>query len=90
LATLGLFGLFAVLYLFYKVIVIDINIYKAIKDKPFVSSYALGNLAAFCGFIISGLTELNFWDHEITTLIWFTFGLNIAFFKSVKTEIKTN
>ena len=90
LATLGLFGLFAVLYLFYKVIVIDINIYKAIKDKPFVSSYALGTLAAFCGFIISGLTELNFWDHEITTLIWFTFGLNIAFFKSVKTEIKTN
>jgi len=86
LATLGLFGLLAVLYLFYKVIKIDINIYKTIKDKPFISSYALGALAAFCGFIVSGLTELNFWDHEITTLIWFTFGLNIAFFKSVKQE----
>jgi len=86
LATLGLFGLLAVLYLFYKVIKIDINIYKTIKDKPFISSYALGALAAFFGFIVSGLTELNFWDHEITTLIWFTFGLNIAFFKSVKQE----
>lgn len=90
LATLGLFGLLAVLYLFYKVIKIDINIYKTIKDKPFISSYALGALAAFCGFIVSGLTELNFWDHEITTLIWFTFGLNIAFSKSVKQETKIN
>ncbi len=90
LATLGLFGLLAVLYLFFKIIRIDIYIYNAIKDKPFVSSYALGTLAAFCGFIVSGLTELNFWDHEITTLIWFTFGLNIAFFKSVKPDSKIN
>ena len=86
LATLGLFGLLAVIYLFFKVILIDIKIYKAVKDKPFVSSYALGTIAAFCGFLISGLTELNFWDHEITTLIWFTFGLNIAFFKSIKPD----
>jgi len=90
LATLGLFGLLAVLFLFYKIIVIEVNIYKAIKDKPFVSSYALGALAAFCGFIISGLTELNFWDHEITTLIWFTFGLNIALFRLFKPDTKTN
>ena len=88
MATLGLFGLLAVIYLFYKIIRIDLNIYKKLKDKPFASSYALGALAAFCGFIISGLTELNFWDHEITTLIWFTFGLNIAFFKSINPEIK--
>ncbi|MBK7631542.1 MAG: O-antigen ligase family protein [Ignavibacteriales bacterium] len=90
LATLGLFGLLAVLYLFYKIIKIDLNIYRTIKDKPFISSYALGALAAFCGFIISGLTELNFWDHEITTLIWFTFGLNIALFQSFKQTSKIN
>ena len=86
LATLGLFGLLAVLYLFFKIISIDLKIYKLVKDKAFASSYALGTLAAFCGFIISGLTELNFWDHEIATLIWFTFGLNIAFFRSIKPE----
>lgn len=90
LATLGLFGLLAVIYLFYKIIVIDFKIYNKIKDKAFISSYALGTLAAFCGFIISGLTELNFWDHEIATLIWFTFGLNIAFFRSIKPEQKIN
>ena len=89
LATLGLFGLLAVLFLFYKIISIDLKIYRSIKDQPFISSYALGALSAFCGFLISGLTELNFWDHEITTLIWFTFGLNIAFFKSINQD-KTN
>lgn len=88
LATLGLFGLLAVIFLFYKIIDIDVKIYKQIKDKAIASSYALGTLAAFCGFIISGLTELNFWDHEIATLIWFTFGLNVAFFKSVKPDKK--
>lgn len=90
LATLGLFGLLAVIYLFYKIIVIDLRIYNQVKEKAFISSYALGALAAFCGFIISGLTELNFWDHEIATLIWFTFGLNIAFFRSIKPEDKIN
>lgn len=88
LATLGLFGLLAVIFLFTKIILIDIKVYKKVKDQPFISSYSLGALAAFCGFLVSGLTELNFWDHEIATLIWFTFGLNIAFFKSIKPEIK--
>jgi hypothetical protein len=76
--------------LFYKIIYIELKIYYSVKNKPFISSYALGALAAFCGFMISGLTELNFWDHEITTLIWFTFGLNIAMFKSVKPDFKIN
>lgn len=88
LATLGLFGFLAVLFLFIKIILIDIKVIKQVKDTPFVSSYAIGTLAAFCGFLISGLTELNFWDHEITTLIWFTFGLNVKFFKLSKAEIK--
>lgn len=84
LITLGLFGLLAVLFIFYKIIAIDLKIIKETKNIPFVSSYAVGALGAFCGFLFSGLTELNFWDHEITTLIWFTFGLNVALFKSVK------
>lgn len=88
LATLGMFGLLAVLFLFYKIISIDFKIYNRLKGKAFASSFALGTLAAFCGFIISGLTELNFWDHEIATLIWFTFGLNVAIFNSVKPDKK--
>ncbi len=88
LVTLGLFGLLSIVFLFYKMIAIDLKIFNQSKNMPFVSSYALGTIAAFCGFLVSGLTELNFWDHEITTLIWFTFGLNIAFFRSIKPDKK--
>jgi len=82
LATLGIFGLVAICFLFIKIILIDIKIIKELKNIPFASSYSIGVLASFGGFLVSGLTELNFWDHEITTLLWFTFGLNVAFYKS--------
>jgi len=86
LVTLGLFGLLALLFLFTKMIIIDFKIYKKVKDQPFLSSLALGTLASFCGILAAGLTELNFWDHEIQTLVWFTFGLNIALFLLSKKE----
>jgi hypothetical protein len=89
LVTLGLFGLLSVLFLFYKIISIDLKIYYSIKNEPFFASYALGAFAAFMGFLVLRLTELNFWEHEITTLIWFTFGLNIALFKLIKPEVSS-
>jgi hypothetical protein len=78
LVTLGLFGFLVICYLLYKIIAIDLKIIKNVKSKPFVSSYAIGALATFGAVLVSGLTELNFWDHEITTLIYFVFGLNVA------------
>ena len=81
LATLGLFGLFAVCFLFFKYLQISFRIYKKRIFTPIVSSFALGVLGSFCAFLVSGLTELNFWDHEIATLVYFIFGLNIAFYK---------
>lgn len=84
LVTLGLFGFLAVCFIFIKIIMIDLKIYREVITVPFVSSYALGALATFCSFLVSGLTEMNFWDQEITTLIWFTFGLNVALYQYVK------
>ncbi|PJA98380.1 MAG: hypothetical protein CO128_07615, partial [Ignavibacteriales bacterium CG_4_9_14_3_um_filter_30_11] len=81
LVTLGLFGFIAVVYLFYKVFIIQLKIYKETLGQKFVSSYSLGALASFCAFVVAGLTEMNFGDHEIITLVWFTLGLNIALFK---------
>ena len=81
LVTLGLVGLIVLCYLFYKIIMMDLKIIKKVKSVPFVSSYALGAFATFCAFLVSGLTELNFWDHEIATLIYFILGLNIAFYR---------
>ena len=52
------------------------------RNVPFASSYALGTIAALTTIIIAGLTEMNFFDHEIITLLWLTFGLNVAVYKS--------
>ena len=84
LVILGLFGFLAVIYLFVKLLLIQIMIYKETKGESFVSSYALGALASVCAFIVAGLTEMNFGDHEIITLVWFTFGLNVALYKLSK------
>lgn len=86
LATLGLFGLSAIMYMFIMIIVKISRIYKSTKGKPFIASYSLGALAAFVNILIAGLSELNFWDQEIATLIYFTVGLNIALFIRYKEE----
>jgi hypothetical protein len=80
LATLGLFGFLALSYLFIMIIIKIFRIYKSSKGSPFIASYSLGALAAFVSILIAGLSEVNFWDQEIATLIYFTVGLNIALF----------
>ncbi|HED07712.1 MAG TPA: hypothetical protein ENI57_06330, partial [Ignavibacteria bacterium] len=86
LVILGLFGLIAIVYLFFKLLLIEIKIYRETKGEDFISSYALGALASFSAFLVAGLTEWNFGDHEIITLVWFTFGLNIALYKLSKSK----
>jgi O-antigen ligase len=90
LATLGLFGLLSLIFLFVMIIVTIVRIYKSTKDKSFIASYSLGALASFVSILIAGLTELNFWDQEIATLIYFTVGLNIALFIGFKKESKVS
>jgi len=87
LATLGLFGFLALSYLFIMIIIKIVRIYKSTKGIPFIASYSLGALAAFVSILISGLSELNFWDQEIATLIYFTVGLNIALYLRHKEEV---
>ncbi len=80
LVTLGLFGFIPVLLIFISLVIYNYKIYLACKDESFISSYALGALGSFCAFLASGLTELNFGDQEIITLVWFTFGFNLALY----------
>lgn len=89
LATTGLFGLLAVFFMLFKMIQINLKIYNSVKSEKFISSYALGVIGVFCAFLVSGLTELNFGDQEIITLVWFTFGLNVAFFNLFKKSQNT-
>lgn len=88
LATLGLFGFLAIMYLFIMIIIKISRIYKSTKGKTFIASYSLGTLAAFVNILVAGLSELNFWDHEIATLIYFTIGLNIALYMHFRKEEK--
>ena len=90
LVILGLFGFLAFCYMIFKMIKIDLKIYREAAGIPFFSSYALGILGCVGAFLVSGLTEYNFGDQEIITLVWFTFGFNIAlyFWFKNKQEIK--
>ncbi len=82
LIILGAVGFMIVAFMFGKIFLLNIKIYNAVKEVPFVSSYSLGAAAVFVGFLFSGLGEWNFGDQEIITMIWFTLGLNIAFYKA--------
>jgi hypothetical protein len=88
LATLGLFGFLVLMYLFFKIFKKLSGIYSSTKGKPFIASYSLGAIASFASILVSGLSEQNFWDQEITTLIYFTIGLNVALFIQYKKENK--
>lgn len=86
LATLGLFGFIIVMVIFIKIFYTNIIIFNSLKEIPFASSFALGTIGVFTTFLVSGLAEFNFGDHEIITTIWFTFGLNLAFYRLTKEE----
>ena len=81
LVTLGSFGFAAFLFLILKIYQVNFKIYREVKSISFLSSYSLGILGAFTAFLFAGLTEWNFGDHEIITMIWFLLGLNFALFK---------
>jgi hypothetical protein len=47
---------------------------------PFASSFSLGVIGSFIAFLVAGLTEMNFGDHEIITMVWFMVGMNYEFY----------
>ncbi len=84
LATLGIIGFLAVLFLFIKIFTIHLKNYFSLRGEPFAASYALGAAGSFIAFLVAGLTEWNFGDYEIITTIWFMLALSIAFVKNRK------
>jgi hypothetical protein len=88
LATLGLFGFLALTFLFVKMFTVMGKHFKETNDVPFINSYALGAIAGLACTLFAGLTELNFWDQEIATLIYFTVGLSVALFNHYKKDTR--
>jgi hypothetical protein len=87
LVTLGIFGFIAAMFLLLRIFIIHIKNYNLLKGQPFAESYALGAAGSFVAFIVAGLTEWNFGDHEIITMIWFMLALSISFVKNKKNKI---
>lgn len=85
LVILGGFGFIATMFLLLKVFLLNLKIFYNVRTIPFSSSYALGTLGGFVSFLFAGLTEWNFGDHEIITMVWLTVGLNIALHRLQKT-----
>ncbi|UCH64403.1 MAG: O-antigen ligase family protein [Ignavibacterium sp.] len=83
LATLGLFGFIAFMFLLIKIFMINNKIYSGVKDIPSASSFALGTIGVFISFLVSGLVEWNYGDHEIITMLWFILGLNVGTYNLV-------
>ncbi len=80
LAILGLFGFLSAMYILVKIFITNIRIVNYFRGVAFSESLALGTAGTFVAFLTAGLTEWNFGDHEIITMVWFTTGLNYALY----------
>ena len=78
LATLGGFGIISILLLLYMMLLRMYKIFKSTQQKSFHRALLMGSLACFASFTGAGLTEFNFGDHEIITMVWFSVGLSFA------------
>ncbi len=78
LVTLGTAGLIVVLTMFFVILKREYNIVKKYSAEPFIRNIALGSVAVFTGFMVNGIFEWNFGDHEIMVFVWFTVGLCLA------------
>jgi uncharacterized membrane protein YidH (DUF202 family) len=91
LAIFGGVGFIFMMFFLTKIFKMDLKIYNAFKDVEFISSYSLGVFACFIGFLFAGLAEWNFGDQEIITVIWFSLGLNFAFYREyLKNKIQVS
>ena len=81
IVTLGLFGFIAIIFLLIRIVQLNSRIYTKVRDIPFISSFALGTIGVFFSFVVSGLFEFNFGDHEIITMLWFVLGFNFGIYK---------
>ncbi|MEW5800268.1 MAG: O-antigen ligase family protein [Bacteroidota bacterium] len=86
LVTLGIVGFAIVMFLFFKILQTQYRIFVRCRNDALPRNVSLGALSIFTGFLINGLFEWNFGDHEIMVFIWFTVGLCIAINSIAQTE----
>jgi len=78
LVTIGFIGLGVVLFLFYRILRMEYRIFSNKDGEALSRTIALGAIAVFSGFMVNGIFEWNFGDHEVMVFIWFTVGLRVS------------
>jgi len=88
LATHGAIGASAMLVLFVAIGRREWRLYRR-APSSLAGVTALGAFAAFVGFLVNGLAEYNFGDHEILVILWTTLGLTLAAAHTSTTSFRT-
>jgi putative inorganic carbon (HCO3(-)) transporter len=78
LVTLGIVGTIILVSLFLRIMFLEFETFRRLKDHWMEGSVALGAIAVMVGFHINGLFEWNFGDQEIILLLWFSVGMVLA------------
>ena len=78
LVTLGGIGFLVTMTMFVKIFIVEYRAEKAARAHWLYGSIALGAVAAYAGFLVNGLFEWNFGDHEIAVYLWCTVGLALV------------
>jgi O-antigen ligase len=87
MVQMGLLGLTAFLFLWYKIILKEFRIFNRIPHpasgiqdpaSSILHPILIGSLSALAAFLVSGLFEYNFGDSEVVMLLYFTIGIAIA------------
>lgn len=78
LAILGAFGFIVVMLLLVRIFLLFLKAIKRFKPNTFEHTLALGFMGVYVAFLVAGLTEWNFGDHEIITFIWFSVGMTLS------------
>ncbi|MDD3559276.1 MAG: O-antigen ligase family protein [Melioribacteraceae bacterium] len=85
LVILGVIGFIVFVFLLIKIFIVHLRNFMMVKHSEFPKAVVAASFAAFVGFLVSGLAEWNFGDHEIITLVWYSVGISIA---AKQSEIK--
>jgi hypothetical protein len=72
------------MFLIVTIFKIHIKNYISLKNEPFAGSYSLGANGVFLAFLVAGLSEWNFGNHQVITMVWFTLAISIAFVNYAK------
>jgi putative inorganic carbon (hco3(-)) transporter len=86
-ATMGVLGLLAFCYWIFAMLRCQVRAYRKVPgNERFMKGVVLGVLAAYTGFLVTGLFEWNFGTSQVIMMVWLFLGLSLATERLVRAE----